>query len=157
MWIFPWINVRKIQNDSVSDYELSCSLCEGRTSFFTRPISRKLFSFWLALHHAMSYFFFLFPHLLFLCVLFLMLFENENNEVPLINPSADVLVFEHLKVNQRDWLIYSGSTDRPSELCYNFSISNDLIQMVNFPTRISDFNSDILEFWSFGFIYFIWC
>ena len=27
------------------------------------------------------------------------------------------------------------------ELCYNFSISNDLIQMVNFPTRISDCDS----------------
>ena len=31
---------------------------------------------------------------------------------------------------------YSGGTDRPGELCYNFSISNDLTQIVNFPTRI---------------------
>ena len=31
---------------------------------------------------------------------------------------------------------YSSGTDRPGELCYNFSISNDLTQMVNFPTRI---------------------
>ena len=31
--------------------------------------------------------------------------------------------------------------DRPGELCYNFSISNDLTQMVNFPTRILDFDS----------------
>ena len=30
---------------------------------------------------------------------------------------------------------------RPGELCYNFSISNDLIQMVNFPTRIPDCDS----------------
>ena len=29
----------------------------------------------------------------------------------------------------------------PCELCYNFSISNDLIQMVNFPTRIPDCDS----------------
>ena len=34
--------------------------------------------------------------------------------------------------------LYSGGTDRPGELCYNFSISNNLSQIVNFPTRISD-------------------
>ena len=31
---------------------------------------------------------------------------------------------------------YSSGTDRPSELCYNFSISNNLTQIVNFPTWI---------------------
>ena len=41
-----------------------------------------------------------------------------------------------------DWLIYSGGTDRPDELCYNFSISNDLTQMINFPTRIPDCDSN---------------
>ena len=30
---------------------------------------------------------------------------------------------------------------RPGELCHNFSISNDLTQMVNFPTRIPDCDS----------------
>ena len=35
----------------------------------------------------------------------------------------------------------SPSTDRPGELCYNFSISNDLTQIVNFPTRIPDCDS----------------
>ena len=30
----------------------------------------------------------------------------------------------------------SGETDRPGELCYNFSISNDLTQMFNFLTQI---------------------
>ena len=33
-------------------------------------------------------------------------------------------------------------TDRPGELCYNFSISNDLTEMVNFPTWIPDCDSD---------------
>ena len=33
------------------------------------------------------------------------------------------------------------TTDRSGELCYNFSISNYLIQIVNFPTRIPDCNS----------------
>ena len=37
--------------------------------------------------------------------------------------------------------LYSGGTDRPGELCYNFSISNDLTQMVNFPSWITDYAS----------------
>ena len=54
----------------------------------------------------------------------------------MINPSANVFVFGDFNVHHKDWLTYSGGTDRPGELCYNFSISNDLTQMVNFPTRI---------------------
>ena len=42
-------------------------------------------------------------------------------------------------VHHKDWLTYSGGTDRPGELCYNFS--NDLTQIVNFPTRIPDTGS----------------
>ena len=38
-------------------------------------------------------------------------------------------------------LTYSGGTDRSGELCYDCSISNDLTQMVNLPTRIPDFDS----------------
>ena len=41
----------------------------------------------------------------------------------------------------KDWLTFSGGTDRPGELCYNFSMSNDLSQKVNFPTRIPDCDS----------------
>ena len=37
-----------------------------------------------------------------------------------------------------DWLTYSGGTDRPNELCYNFYISNDLTQMVNVATRVPE-------------------
>ena len=36
---------------------------------------------------------------------------------------------------------YSDGTDRSGELCYNFSILNDLTQMVKFPARIRDFDS----------------
>ena len=58
-----------------------------------------------------------------------------------INPSANVFVFGDFNVHHKDWLIYSGGTDRPGELCFKFSISNDLTQMVNFPTRIPDCDS----------------
>ena len=39
------------------------------------------------------------------------------------------------------WLSYFNGTDRPGELCYNTSISNDLIQMVNFLTWIPECDS----------------
>ena len=41
-------------------------------------------------------------------------------------------------VHHKDWLTYPGGVDRPGELCYNFSISDNLTQMVNFPTQIPD-------------------
>ena len=44
-------------------------------------------------------------------------------------------------VHPKDWLAYSGGTDRPGELNYNFSISNDLTQMIIFPTQIPDCGS----------------
>ena len=46
-----------------------------------------------------------------------------------------------LKSIIKDCLSYSGGTDRPGELCYNFSIVNDVTQIVNFPTRITDCDS----------------
>ena len=48
---------------------------------------------------------------------------------------------ETFNIYHKDWLSYSGGTDRPGELCYNFCISNDLTQMGNFPTRIPDCDS----------------
>ena len=70
-----------------------------------------------------------------LCLVFDSVSSNID-EVLSINPSANVFVFGDFNVHHKDWLTYSGGTDRPGELCYNFSISNDLTQMVNFPTRI---------------------
>ena len=49
----------------------------------------------------------------------------------------------YLNVHHKDWFTYSDGTDRYGKLCYNFSISNDLTQMVNFPTRIPDCDSHI--------------
>ena len=55
--------------------------------------------------------------------------------------SANVLVFGDFEVHHKDWLTYSGGTDGPGQICYNFSISNDLAQMVNFPMQIPDCGS----------------
>ena len=57
------------------------------------------------------------------------------DEILSINPSANVFVFGDFNVHHKDWLTYSGGTDRPRELC-------DLTQVVNFPTRTPDCDSD---------------
>ena len=89
----------------------------------------------------MSYFFFLYQSpSSALCTVFNSVSSNID-EVLSINPSANVFVFGDFNVHHKDWLTYSGGTDRPGELCYNFSISNDLTQIVNFPTWIPDCDS----------------
>ena len=67
--------------------------------------------------------------------------SSNIGKVLLINPSANIFVFGDFNVHHKDWLKYSGGTGKPGELCYNFSISNDLTQMVNFPTQILDCDS----------------
>ena len=42
--------------------------------------------------------------------------SSNIDEVFLINPSANVFVFGDFNIHQKDWLTYSGGTDRPGEL-----------------------------------------
>ena len=67
--------------------------------------------------------------------------SSNMNEILSVSPSANLIVFGDFNIHHKDWLIYSGGADKPGELCYNFSIINDLTQMVNFPTWISDCDS----------------
>ena len=77
-------------------------------------------------------------------------FSSKIDEVFSISPSAE-FVFGNFNVHHKDWLTYSGGNDRSDELCYNFSMSNYLNQMVNFPTRIPDCALKVLLF----LIYFL--
>ena len=89
----------------------------------------------------MSYFFFLYRSpSSSLCTVFNSISSNID-EVLSIIPSVNVFVFGDFNVHHKDWLTYFGGTDRPGELCYNFSISNDLTHIVNFPTQIPDCDS----------------
>ena len=118
----------------------------------SRKLCRLLLMFWLALLHSVSDFFFLYwSPFLSLCTVFDSISSNMD-EVLLISPSAKIFVFGDFNVYHKDWITYSGGTDRSGELCYNFSISNSLTQMVNFPSQIPFSQSC-----SFGFIYFFWC
>ena len=99
--------------------------------------------FHLALLHAVFYFFSLYrsPSLSLCTVFDCISFSCNIDEVLSINPSANVFLFGDFDVHHKHWLTYSGRTDKYAELCYNFSISNDLTQMVNFPTPIPECDS----------------
>ena len=134
-----------IQKDSSTHmHGLAVYVKEGLP--FARNLSLEYSSdsylcFRLALLHSVSYFFFLYrsPSSL-LCTVFDSVSSNIDEALS-INPSTNVFVFGDFNVHHKDWLTYSSGTDRPGELCYNFSISNDLTQMVDFPTRIPDCDS----------------
>ena len=87
----------------------------------------------------MIYFFFFYPSpSSSLCTVFDTISSNIDEVLSII---PLLFVFGHFNIHHKSWLTYSGGIDRPGELCYNFSISNDLTQMVNFPTRIPDCDS----------------
>ena len=121
-----------------SMFEFCCSLFEGRTSFDTGIICRKLCGFLFFFHatvlHSVAYFFFLYrsPSLC-LCTVFDAI-SSKVYEVLWINPSANMFVFEDFNEHHKDWLTYFGGTDRLGKLCNNFFISNEISQMINFPT-----------------------
>ena len=69
------------------------------------------------------------------------LISSNINEVLLINPSANLFAFGDFNIHHKDWLTYSGATDRPGEIFHSFSISNDLTYIVNFPTWIPNCDS----------------
>ena len=105
-----------------------------KKDFFAQDLSLEnpadsYFCFQLALLHSVSYFFALYqsPYLS-LNTIFDSVSSNID-EVLSIDPSANVFVFED----------FCRGTDRSGELCCNFS--NNLTQMVNFPTHISDCDS----------------
>ena len=94
----------------------------------------------MTLLYSVSYVFFVYRSPSSLCTVFNSISSNID-DVLSINTSANMFVFGDFNVHHKDWLTYSGGTDRSGELCYNFSISNDLTQMVNFPTQIPDCDS----------------
>ena len=94
---------------------------------------------WLYSTQCLTFFFLYRSSSSSLCTIFVSISSNID-DVLSINPSA-VFIFADFNVHHKDWLTYSGGTDRPGEVCYNFSIPNDLTQLINFPTRISDCDS----------------
>ena len=151
MWIFPWIKL-SWQSCSMQDKPGWLNwfwqfLSEGLYSFNPKgfymhvlavylkerlPLTQDLFLKNSADSIYVFNFFFLYrwPSSS-LCMAFYSVLTNLD-EVLSINPTANVFVFN---VHHKDWLTYFD------ELCYNFSISNDLTQVVKCSSQIPDCDS----------------
>ena len=70
------------------------------------------FCFQLALLYSVFYIFFLCQCPSSFCMDFDAISSNIDEVLP-INPSANVFVFGDFNVHHKDWLTYSGGTDRP--------------------------------------------
>lgn len=75
-----------------------------------------------------------------------MLFSLNILKILLINPDASLFIFRDSKIYDEDWLTYSVGIDAPGELCYIFSISNNLTQIVELPTGIPVLRSCTFRF-----------
>ena len=117
---------------------------------FSRIFLRILcyvFECWMALLHSLGYFFPSISHYPFLYAQLLMLFHLTQKRFSQSSPLLIYLpLYVYFNTYCKNWLTFSSGTDRPGKLCYIFCISNNLIQIVNFPTHIpnSDFHSPVL-------------
>ena len=100
-------------------YGLTVCVKEGNP--FAQDLSPENFAdsylcFRLALLHSVSYFFYLYGspslslHTVFDSI------SSNIDEVLSINTSANFFFFGDFNVHHKDWLTYSGGTDRPCEL-----------------------------------------
>ena len=112
-------------------------------------ISRKLcrFCFRLALLQSVTYLFFLYGSPSTLCTVFDSTSSNIG-EVLSINPSANGFIFGDFNIHHKDWLTYSGGTDRPGELCYKLTLLRWLTFLLGFQTVILI----VLLFWIYLFL-----
>ena len=137
---FPLIR----KDSSIHMHGLAVYVKEGLS--FAQKVSLENYAdsylrFRLALIHLVSYFFFLYQSpSSSLCPFFASISSNID-EVLSINPSANMFGFGDFTVHHKDWFTYSGGTDTSGKLYYNFSISHDFTQMVNFPTWTIDCDS----------------
>ena len=107
---------------------------------YARKLCRFLLMFFTNFT-SLSYFFFLYRSpSSSLCMVSDSVLSNIDG-VLLINASANVFAFGHFNSYHKNWVTYSSGTDTPGELCYNFSISHNLTQIVNFPPCIPDWDS----------------
>ena len=72
-------------------------------------------------------------------------FDYLNSKIEHIlstHPFAEITILGDFNVHHRQWFS-SNSTDTPGELAFNFSICNDIEQMVQTPTRLPDRLGDV--------------
>ena len=91
-------------------------------------------------------------HLLRLYARFFYSISSNIDEVLSINPSANLFVFGDFNVHHKDWLTYSGGTDRPGELCYNFLSQMTLLRWLTFLLGSLTVSLTFLLFWIYFYL-----
>ena len=145
-----------IQKDSSTRmHDLAVYVKEGLS--FARDLSLEDSAdpdlcFQLALLHPVSYYFFLYQSLfLFLCMFFDSISSNVDQLLS-INPSTNAFVLGDFKVHRKDWVTYSGGTDRPGDLCYNFLFQMNLLRWLTFLLGSQTMILTVLPFWIYFFL-----
>ena len=111
----------------------------------------------LALLHSVSFFFFLYWYLVFVPSFWFYFIYHRLGSLD--QPICCFCDFGDFNVHHTDLLTYSGGSDSSGELCYDFSASNNLTQVVNFPIRIPESCSHspaLLDFFSLMLVFVIW-
>ena len=94
--------------------------------------------FRLSLIHSTSFIFFLYRSPSSTSCSVLEAISNSIDKALSQYPSANFFVFGDFNVHNSDWLKFSNGIDIPGQNCYNFAVSHDFTQMVEFPTRTPD-------------------
>ena len=87
-------------------------------NYLSKTPSDSYLRFRLALLHSVSCFFFLYQSTSSSMFMVFDSISSNIDKVLLINPSANVFAFRDFNVHHKDWISYSGGTDRSGELCY---------------------------------------
>ena len=94
--------------------------------------------FQLALLHSVSYFFFLYRSPSSPSCSVLDAVSTNIDRALSKHPTANVFVFGDFNVHHVEWLKHLHGTDQPGEYSFNFSITHNFTQIVDFPTCIPD-------------------
>ena len=94
--------------------------------------------FRLSLLHSTSYLFFLYRSPSSHCCSVIDTVSSSIDNALLLHPTANIFVFGDFNIHHSDWLKYSNGTNSSGIAAYNFSLSQSLTQLVDFPTRFPD-------------------
>ena len=100
------------------------------------------FAFRLSLLHSTTYLFFLYRLPSSSSCAVLDAISDSIDSAISQHPSAQVMVFGDFNVHHKEWLTHSRNIDIPGIVIHNFSISQDLTEIVSSPTHIPDRASD---------------
>ena len=71
--------------------------------------------------------------------------SNKIDQILVDNPSANIHVRGDFNVYNKEWLVYSNKTTPEGTECHNFAVSQNLSQIIDFPTRIPDVEDHFLD------------